>query len=123
MMLPNKPNQKVLGHLIGRLVGMKVKSRDGEDLGKVIVAEEDYFSIEKGFFFPKDFNARYEDITDISDGEIYLNLSKSDIEPWSQPSYAGWSQVSEINEGRLPVHPQPERKIVHTEFKHFKKSA
>ncbi len=55
--------------------GMKVRSSDGETLGKVLSIGDSSFIIEKGFFFPKDYEARFDQITDIRDGEIWVARS------------------------------------------------
>ena len=52
--------------------GMIVRSADGEKLGKVVACEAKTFQIEKGFFFPKEFTVKYEEITDMAKGEIIL---------------------------------------------------
>src|SRR5690242_4751392 len=56
--------------------GEVVYSADGEKLGKVRTCEADVFIIEKGFFFPKDTIARYEDIADVSADGIHMLLGK-----------------------------------------------
>ena len=53
--------------------GMTVRSSDGEKLGKVFAVSEGEFHIEKGMFFPKDYLVRYVEVSDIRNGEIYLN--------------------------------------------------
>ncbi|MFL5272004.1 MAG: YsnF/AvaK domain-containing protein [Anaeromyxobacteraceae bacterium] len=57
--------------------GMIVYSSDGEKLGKVLQCEAETFIIEKGFFFPKDYIARYQDISDVRGDEIHLSSAKS----------------------------------------------
>jgi hypothetical protein len=52
--------------------GMPVKSLDGKWLGKVVFAGDEEFIIEKGFFFPEDIAARYEDVVAVSDGELVV---------------------------------------------------
>lgn len=56
--------------------GMTVFSSDGEKLGKVSSFDDATFTIEKGFFFPKDYLARYEDIADVTGDEIRLAIAK-----------------------------------------------
>jgi uncharacterized protein (TIGR02271 family) len=56
--------------------GMTVFSSDGEKLGKVFSCEASTFTIEKGFFFPKDYLARYEDVANISGDDIRLSMTK-----------------------------------------------
>lgn len=60
--------------------GMQVFSRDGDKLGKVSRCNTGEFEIEKGFFFPKDYLARYEDVLEVRDDGIYLALSKAELE-------------------------------------------
>ncbi|HLD99314.1 MAG TPA: YsnF/AvaK domain-containing protein [Bdellovibrionota bacterium] len=127
--------------------GQKVRSSDDENLGSVQELQDDLFVIEKGFFFPRDFAVRYDDVKELRDGIVYLNLRKEDLREWTSPSYAGWSNIEEINRGKLRAEPRDEykdrysipvseeelearktvheagkvklKKIVHTEYKHF----
>ena len=55
---------------------MTVYTSDGEKLGKVLQCEAETFIIEKGFFFPKDYIARYDDIADVTNDEIRLTRAK-----------------------------------------------
>ncbi|WNG34477.1 DUF2382 domain-containing protein [Archangium minus] len=59
--------------------GMTVRSFDGEKLGKVFALGDDAFHIEKGIFFPKDYLVRYEEISDIRDGEIILTHGREGL--------------------------------------------
>jgi uncharacterized protein (TIGR02271 family) len=56
--------------------GMTVLSSDGEKLGKILSCAAASFTIEKGFFFPKDYVARYDEISDVSGDEVRLAMSK-----------------------------------------------
>ncbi len=58
--------------------GMTVRSSDGEKLGKVIRCGDDEFVIEKGFFFPKDYVARYDQAS-VSGGEVLLAIPASSL--------------------------------------------
>ena len=58
--------------------GMSVTSTKGDRLGKVISRSADTFVVEKGVFFPKDYELRYDHITDMGSGGISYSLS--DIE-------------------------------------------
>jgi len=89
----------------GLTEGATVYAMDGEKLGKVTELGSDSFLVEKGMFFPKDFMVRYDDIQDVRDGEVHLNLAKNDLADWKDESYLGWSQVDDINAGR--VQPEP----------------
>ena len=55
--------------------GMFVTSVAGQRLGKVIRCDADTFIVEKGVFFPKDFELRYDHITDVADSGITYLLS------------------------------------------------
>ncbi len=59
--------------------GMTVRSSDGEKLGKVIACSEDHFLVEKGIFFPKDYLARYGEVSEVRDGEIVLDFAARDF--------------------------------------------
>ena len=95
---------------------MPVYSNDGEKLGKVTNLGNDYFIVEKGFFFPKDFTLRYEDIQNVRDGSVYLAISKAELSDWREPSYAGWQQTEEINAGRLNAEPLDEYRDRYARF-------
>lgn len=58
--------------------GMSVTSTKGDRLGKVISRSTETFVVEKGVFFPKDYELRYDHITDMGSGGITYSLS--DIE-------------------------------------------
>jgi uncharacterized protein (TIGR02271 family) len=63
--------------------GMIIYSADGDKLGKVVRLEPDGFIIEKGFFFPKDYFVRNEDVASVraDDDEATLSLSKATLRP------------------------------------------
>ncbi|HVZ87243.1 MAG TPA: YsnF/AvaK domain-containing protein [Polyangia bacterium] len=58
--------------------GMSVTSTTGERLGKVIRTGADTFVIEKGVFFPKDYELRYDHITALGGDQITYTLSDVD---------------------------------------------
>jgi uncharacterized protein (TIGR02271 family) len=60
--------------------GMKVRSSDGANLGKIIRAEPGYFVVEKGFFFPKDYTVQRSLVQDVREGECWLAVSRADLE-------------------------------------------
>ena len=55
--------------------GMFVMGTQGERIGKVIRCDTDTFVVEKGLFFPKDYELRYDHITDISGGTVRYALT------------------------------------------------
>lgn len=58
--------------------GMSVTSTKGERLGNVIRTGAETFVVEKGVFFPKDYELRYDHITALSGDEISYTLSDVD---------------------------------------------
>ncbi len=113
--------------------GQNAYTQDGEKLGKVIELNDDYLTVEKGFFFPKDFTFRYDDISEVRDGELILKENRSDLSEWQKPEYKGWSEYDRANELSVPVKEEELeaykiarqkgevriRKVVHTEMKTF----
>jgi uncharacterized protein (TIGR02271 family) len=55
--------------------GMFVMGTQGERIGKVIRCDEDTFVVEKGVFFPKDYELRYDHITDVAGGTVRYALT------------------------------------------------
>src|SRR5690242_6199026 len=55
--------------------GMFVAGTQGERIGKVIRCDAETFVVEKGIFFPKDHELRYDHITDIAGGTIRYALN------------------------------------------------
>ena len=75
--------------------GMFVMGTQGERIGKVIRCDLDTFVVEKGVFFPKDYELRYDHITDIAGGTIRYALSDylrgrdlEEIAPSAEPAPA-----------------------------------
>lgn len=94
--------------LPGLADGMPVQCRDGEKLGKITDLGDDYFVVQKGFFFPRDFTLRYDDIQDIQDEKVILDLDRADVKDWKDEEFTGWSQVDEMNAGRMTAAPHPD---------------
>ncbi len=116
--------------------GMDAFTVDGEKLGSVVELNDDSVIIEKGFFFPRDYSFRYDDITEIADNKVILNQNRSDVNAWKDEKYAGWSEYDKLNKGENINIPLKEerleaekvvrqkgevrvRKVVHTEMKNF----
>jgi len=55
--------------------GMFVLSTSGERIGKVIRCDDDDFIVEKGVLFPRDYELRYDHITELKDGTITYSLA------------------------------------------------
>lgn len=116
--------------------GMDAFTVDGEKLGSVVELNDDSVIIEKGFFFPRDYSFRYDDITEIADNKVIVNQNRSDVSAWKDEKYAGWSEYDKLNkeeniniplkeerlEAEKVVRQKGEvrvRKVVHTEMKNF----
>jgi uncharacterized protein (TIGR02271 family) len=124
--------------------GMDAYSVDGEKLGEVERLDEDSVTIEKGWFFPRDFSIRYDDIVDIREDHVVVSRSRSDLEGWRDEGYSGWDEYDRANtetrrearredETRMPIREQELeaekrqhegdvrlKKVVHTETEHMK---
>jgi uncharacterized protein (TIGR02271 family) len=57
---------------------MTVSSTNGERLGNVVRVGSDTFVVEKGVFFPKDYELRYDHIISLDDEQIDYSLSDAD---------------------------------------------
>jgi len=77
--------------------GMPVRSAGGKKLGKVSRLEPDVFLIEKGFFFPKDYSVRYEDVQEIRSGEIILKPTEALSRDLSEGFGTSTSERLDIN--------------------------
>ena len=118
--------------------GSTVYSVDGEKLGKVVRCGEGGFAIEKGFFFPKEYYARFADVLAASDGKVVLRNRADELHSLGDESIvaardATVAPAGAVQETRLPlaeeeltaeVHPQEVgevrvQKEVVTEQKHI----
>ena len=77
--------------------GMDAYSVDGEKLGEVERLDEDSVTIEKGWFFPRDFTVRYDDIVDIREDHVVVSRSRADLEGWRDEGYSGWDEYDRAN--------------------------
>jgi hypothetical protein len=60
--------------------GMKVRSSDGASLGKIIRIDAGSFIVEKGFFFPKDYEISTTLVSGVRDDEAWLSVSQEELE-------------------------------------------
>jgi uncharacterized protein (TIGR02271 family) len=58
--------------------GMHVTATNGKRLGKVIRCDADTFVVEKGMFFPKDYELRYDRISNVGADDATYELSDFD---------------------------------------------
>lgn len=116
--------------------GMEAFNMEGDKLGKVVNIQDDNVTIEKGFFFPKDFTFRYDDIVKLNDNSVTINQKREELESWKNEEYKGWHETERLNrseETTIPIReeemearrisrPAGEvriRKVVHTELRQF----
>jgi uncharacterized protein (TIGR02271 family) len=124
--------------------GMDAYSVDGEKLGEVERLDDDSITIEKGWFFPRDFTIRYDDVVDIREDHLVVSRSRADLEGWQDEGYSGWDEYDRANrettketrgeeETRIPIREEELeaekqrregdvrlKKVVHTETRHMK---
>jgi len=77
--------------------GMDAFSVDGEKLGEVERLDDDSITIEKGWFFPRDFTIRYDDVVDIREDHLVVSRSRADLEGWRDEGYTGWDDYDRAN--------------------------
>ena len=124
--------------------GMDAFSVDGEKLGEVERLDDDSITIEKGWFFPRDFTIRYDDVVDIREDHLVVSRSRADLKGWRDEGYSGWDEYDRANrettreagqreETRIPLREEELEaekqqregearlhKVVHTETKRMK---
>lgn len=115
---------------------MDAYSLDGEKLGAVERLDDDSITIEKGWFFPRDFTIRYDDVVDVREDHLIVNQGRTDLEEWRAPDYRGWEEYDRTGtaeeETRIPLREEELEaektrregevrlhKVVHTEMKHL----
>lgn len=83
--------------------GMVVRSSDGEKLGKVTRLDADTFEIEKGFFFPKEYMVRYDEVAGIRDGEVILMHARAQLAEALDARRRAEGTAVEAEEIRVPL--------------------
>ena len=73
--------------------GMTVYDVNGDKIGKVsgYTASGNYFKLEKGLLFPRDYYVPMSAVRRVDPDGVYLNVRKDDIENlgWDNPPVAG----------------------------------
>lgn len=70
-------------------VGDDVYGSDGEKVGTVAEVQPTYLVVEKGFFFPTDYYIPLSAITQVTDGQVWLTVSKESA------LHSGWETIPE----------------------------
>jgi uncharacterized protein (TIGR02271 family) len=93
-------------------VGMTAYSMDGEKLGVIERVDEDNLTIERGWFFHKDFMIPYDDIEDIREDRVIVRQRREDFEEqrMEESEFTGraagtseYGRGRETEEARIPV--------------------
>jgi uncharacterized protein (TIGR02271 family) len=92
--------------------GMTVFSADGEKLGKVQACGGSTFTIEKGFFFPKDYVARYDEVASVTDDDIRLASTKDAFLRMRESGVYGYDPTT----GRTDTSYDAESRVGHEEI-------
>ncbi len=58
---------------------MTVYTQDGEKLGKVVAVDDAGLFVEKGFFFPREYGFRFDDVADVRDDAVHLHLNREAV--------------------------------------------
>jgi uncharacterized protein (TIGR02271 family) len=83
--------------------GMTVYSAEGDKLGKIVACEANSFIIEKGFFFPKDYVARFEDVATVQGDDVHLALGREALSELGTARGEGTVTARATDEMRVPV--------------------
>ena len=88
---------------------MAVTSTKGERLGNVVRVGSDTFVVEKGVFFPKDYELRYDHITTLEGEQIGYSLSDTDARFGSlaETARAGTAATAAATTARAVPPPAP----------------
>ncbi|MFL5758357.1 MAG: DUF2171 domain-containing protein [Thermomicrobiales bacterium] len=67
------------------VAGAEVVDAEGEHLGNVIAATDEYVVAEQGFFFPTDHYIPRQAIAKVEDATVWLSIRKHDVlaQGWS----------------------------------------
>jgi uncharacterized protein (TIGR02271 family) len=76
--------------------GMMVRDLEGKKLGSVIECRPDRFLVEKGLFFPKDYEISYDQVESVAGGEVRVRFAADELgekgerrERGAEAGYAG----------------------------------
>ena len=76
-------------------VGDDVYGSDGEKVGTVAEVQPTYLVVEKGFFFPTDYYIPLSAITQVTDGQVWLTVSKESA------LHSGWETIPDTTSATL----------------------
>ncbi len=90
--------------------GMKVRTADGEKLGRVVLTGERTFQIEKGYFFPKEYVARYDDVQGVEEDTVVLAMTRDELLRGLPAQTAGAAPPA-VPETQEPDDPRERRRL------------
>ncbi len=76
-------------------IGDDVYGSDGEKVGTVAEVQPTYLVVEKGFFFPTDYYIPLSAITQVTDGQVWLTVSKESA------LHSGWETIPDTTSATL----------------------
>lgn len=79
--------------------GMTVRSADGDKLGTIVAIDNRGIQIEKGIFFPKEYLASFEQLDQVSNGDLYLKWGTNLVEQQYDSFYGAGSYLKETEDG------------------------
>ncbi len=83
--------------------GQTLFSSDGHRMGRVVRCAPEVFEVEHGFFFPRDFLVRYEEVLEVADDRVFAREPKSELlQEWRRSYLQG-----DRDEPRPPADQQP----------------
>lgn len=59
--------------------GMTVRTLDGEKLGKILSIQPSFLIVEKGLFFPKDYEVPIELASEVREGDLWLSATRDEF--------------------------------------------
>ena len=69
----------IMVHIGDLSENMKVRARDGEELGTIIRLDARSILVEKGLFFFKDYSVPIELLREVRDGDVYLSVPAEEL--------------------------------------------
>ncbi len=69
---------------------MRVRTREGDEVGTIIRLEPGGILVEKGVFFLKDYLIPISLVSEVREGEVYLSLTREELHREREAGTAGW---------------------------------
>lgn len=69
---------------------MRVRTREGDELGTIIRLEPGSILVEKGIFFLKDYLIPVSLVSEVRDGDVTLSLTREELHREREAGRPGW---------------------------------